>query len=65
MSETQSGRGGKRKGAGAPPKGDKVRVTMAVRVSPETKKTLELEKDNSGSSYGQLIDHAVEKAFPQ
>lgn len=53
-------RGGERKGAGRKPvPQDEQRVPVTIRVSPRTKAVLDAMKEDSGRSYGHLIDDLI------
>ena len=51
-------RGGRRSNAGRKPMGDKARVTLSVRVKPETLRYIVQRAAADGISKGELIDGA-------
>lgn len=52
-------RGGRRSNAGRKPMGDKARVTLSVRVKPETLRYIAQRAAADGISKGELIDGAM------
>lgn len=61
--ENKETRGGFRVGAGKPSLGDNGRVTITFRVSPKTKKMVEVLKKKGGLRLGRIIDEHISTIF--
>lgn len=58
-----SGRGGYRGGKKPSLPDDKKRVSLSCRVSPKSMAKLEAYKEQSGLSYGEIIDRLMESSL--